>query len=75
MKKLNELAFEMSDLAGNALCFTKQMRGIIDAELDLRVKEDNPESWRFMALLTLVSLASEELEKIVSAPLSEEVKP
>jgi hypothetical protein len=73
-RELNKLAYEKSTLSSNALCYAQQIRGIVCAELDLRVKDNDEQAWRFSALLTLACLACDELEKATSMPVCDEVK-
>lgn len=72
---VQKAALETSDNVFRARNYAKQIRGIVCAELDLREDEDeNEQRWRFDALLTLVCLLCNELEKVAETPVSCEVK-
>lgn len=74
-RNVQKQTLETNDIAFRALSYAQQVRGIVCAELDLREEEEeNEQRWRFDALLTLVCLLCDELEKAAKTPVSCEVK-
>ena len=51
---------ELIDASFKAQLYLKQVRGVLDSMLDV-AEQDDEQSWRYCALLTLVDLAGKEL--------------